>query len=131
MDGGKMVFTDVFSNPLGGVDVVKYVETPVVPNESGDGLELGSGEGAQPVVVPQPLTELALVDAWRRVVTNEPKGSFARLLQEWVDARLAMNCAVNPGTEDPNTRRSRKPTKDFQRRLEEVFKQIRATQRKS
>ena len=108
--------------------MVKHVETPFVGSER--------EESSDPVIsfdepsaVARELTEEALVEAWRRFVTSEPKGSFEEILSKWVDARVEMKIPVNPG---PRPKRILKTSKKkFKDRLETEFNDVRSKKRRT
>jgi hypothetical protein len=128
VDGGKKVFTDVFSN-LMEVSVVRFVETPFLPNEGEVPLDVPESGHEQPDVTLS-LTEESLLEAWRRFVASQPRGSFQAVLKKWVAARLKMKLPVNPGPEDTDLPRDQIPDVEFTSSLQRVFNDVRGKQRK-
>jgi len=108
--------------------VVKHVETPYVGSEYEESFD-PEVSFDEPSAVARELTEEALVEAWRRFVTSEPKGSFEEVLSKWVAARVEMKIPVNPGP--PGKRPSKTPKKEFKERLESEFNDVRSKKRRT
>lgn len=124
----KKVFHLCFLKPHGGVEVVKIVETPFIPNDRDESLEITDSVEQSTVVLS--LTEESLLEAWRRFVSSQKRGSFQTVLRRWVTARLEMNCPVNPGPEDVDLPRAQAPNQEFTSKLQTAFEEVRSKQRK-
>lgn len=74
-----------------------------------------------------PPDRAALLERFQIWVQNTA-GEFDDVLDSWVQGRLEMRLAVNPGLQDPNERPRKTPTKKFREALEAVFNLVRKNQ---